>query len=168
MQNLSPLDIQKQLFNRRLRGFDVDEVRAYLHVVAEEMENLVRENQILSRDVASMREELREHANRERILKDTLLSAQNVAEEMRETARREAELIVREAEGAAERTMAHALERVGEIERAVQDLRIERKALRNRLGALVDTFQQMLEMDQEEDSRSEPLATIHRRRSESA
>ena len=168
MQNLSPLDVQKQVFGRRMRGYDVDEVRAYLHLVAEELEGLVRENQSLTREAMLMREELREHANRERILKDTLLAAQTVAEDMRETARREAELIVRDAEGSAERTLAHALDRVAEVEKAIQDLRIERRSLRNRLTSVITTFQQMLEMDEEQDGRSEPLATIHRRRSESA
>lgn len=168
MQNLSPLDIQKQVFGRGVRGYDIDEVRAYLHMVAEELEGLLRENQTLTKEVTLLREELREHASRERILKDTLLAAQTVAEDMRENARREAELIVREAEGTAERTIAHAMDRTGEIEKAIQDLRIERRAVRNKLSALITTFQQMVEMDEEEDSRSEPLTTMHRKRSESA
>lgn len=168
MQNVTPLDIQKQSFSQRLRGFDSGEVRAFLHLIAEEMERLLRENEILSRDLEASREELREHHNRERILKDTLLSAQTVAEEMRLTARREADLIVREAEASADRTVSHALQRVAEIEKAIQDLRIERKSLRNRLSGVLSSFQQMVELDQDEEDRSEPLATIHRHRMDSS
>ena len=167
MQNVTPLDIQKQGFSQRLRGFDTGEVRAFLHLIAEEMERLLRDNEILTRDLEAGRDELRDHQNRERILKDTLLSAQTVAEEMRLTARREAELIVRDAEATADRTISHALQRVAEIEKAIQDLRIERKALRNRLSSVLTTFQQMVEFDQEEEDRSEPIATIHRHRTES-
>lgn len=167
MQNVTPLDVQKQSFSQRLRGFDTAEVRAFLHLIAEEMERLLRDNEILSRELEESRDELRDHHNRERILKDTLLSAQTVAEEMRLVARKEAELIVREAEASADRTISHALQRVAEIEKAIQDLRIERKSLRNRLAGVLSSFQQMVELDQEEEDRSEPLATIHRHRTES-
>lgn len=168
MHDVMPLDVQKQSFRQKLRGYDTGEVRAFLHLVAEEMERLLRENETLARQLEQSREELRDHHDRERILKDTLLSAQTVAEEMKNTARREADLILREAEAAADRTIHHALERVAEIEKAIMDLRIERKAMRNRLSGVLSTFQQMLEFDQEQESRAEPVTTIHRPRAESA
>lgn len=168
MQNVTPLDIQKQRFSRKFRGYDTGEVRGFLHLISEEMERLLRENETLSRALDSVRDELQDHLNRERILKDTLLSAQTVAEEMRNTARRESEIIIRDAESAGERTVHHALQRVAELERAIQDLRLERKALRNRLTSTLTTFQQMLELDAEDESRDDSLVTIHRHRTESA
>src|SRR3954452_25540113 len=82
MQGLTPLDIQKQTFARGLKGYNVDEVRGYLHLIAEEVERLVRDVDRLSRENAMLREELEEHNARERILKDTLLSAQKVSEDV--------------------------------------------------------------------------------------
>jgi DivIVA domain-containing protein len=87
MQNLTPLEIQKQTFSRGLKGYNPDDVRAYLHLVAEEIERLLRENDRLSRDAAMLREDIEDHTNRERILKDTLLSAQKVAEDLTANAR---------------------------------------------------------------------------------
>ena len=122
MQNLTPLEIQKQIFSRAIKGYSPDEVRAYLHLVAEEIERLGRENDRLSRDVAVLREDLEDHNNRERILKDTLLSAQKVAEDLTTNARKEAELIVKDAELLADRLIGQAMQRVDDLERAIGDL----------------------------------------------
>src|SRR3977135_904111 len=103
MSNLTPLEIQKQLFARKFKGFDPDEVRAYLQMVAEELEILIKDVDRLSRENVMLREDLDDHNQRERILKDTLLSAQKVSEDVRATARKEAELIVKDAELLSER-----------------------------------------------------------------
>src|ERR1043165_4850382 len=79
MQDLTPLEIQKQQFSRVLKGYNADEVRGYLSLVAEEIERLLRDVDRLQRENAMLHEELNEHSQRERILKDTLLSAQKVS-----------------------------------------------------------------------------------------
>ncbi|MDP9194803.1 MAG: DivIVA domain-containing protein [Acidobacteriota bacterium] len=164
MQNLTPLEIQKQTFSRVLKGYNADEVRAYLHLVAEEIERLVRENDRLSRDSAMLREDLEDHSNRERILKDTLLSAQKVAEDLTANARKEAELIVKDAELLSERVIGQAMQRVGEIERSITDLKIERRAVRNKLQSTLDSVQQMVVLDAEQEANEEPIAALFRAR----
>lgn len=164
MQNLTPLEIQKQTFSRAIKGYHQDEVRAYLHLVAEEIERLLRENDRLSRESMSLREDLEDHSNRERILKDTLLSAQKVAEDLTANARKEAELIVKDAELLSERLIGQAMQRVGDLEKSIQDLKIERRAARNRLQATLDTIQQMVMMDAEEEANDQPLTALFRQR----
>jgi cell division initiation protein len=164
MQNLTPLEIQKQTFSRVLKGYNLDEVRAYLHLVAEEIERLVRENDRLSRDSAMLREDLEDHSNRERILKDTLLSAQKVAEDLTANARKEAELIVKDAELLSERVIGQAMQRVGEIERSITDLKIERRAVRNKLQSTLDSVQQMVVLDAEQEANEEPITALFRAR----
>jgi cell division initiation protein len=164
MQNLTPLEIQKQTFARVLKGYNADEVRAYLHLVAEEIERLVRENDRLSRDTAMLREDLEDHSNRERILKDTLLSAQKVAEDLIGNARKEAELIVKDAELLSERLIGQAMQRVGDLERAITDLKIERRAVRNKLQSTLDSVQQMVILDAEQEANEEPLTALFRAR----
>src|SRR5436190_23636706 len=95
---MTPLDIQKHRFRSRLRGLDPDEVRAFLAAFAEQYEMVLRENGQLREQSALLREQVREHEDKERILKDTLLAAQSAAEQVRETARREGEVVVKEAE----------------------------------------------------------------------
>ena len=166
MQNLTPLEIQKQTFSRAIKGYTVDEVRAYLHLVAEEIERLVKDVDRLSRENAMLREELNDHNQRERILKDTLLSAQRVSEEVKSNARKEAELIVKDAELLSERLVSQAMTRVADLERSIQDLKVERRAARNKLSATLDTIQQLLMLDAEQEANELPITSMYRRSSE--
>ena len=166
MQNLTPLEIQKQNFSRKLKGFDPGEVRAYLQLVAEEIEILLRDVDRLSRENAMLREDLDDHNQRERILKDTLLSAQKVSEDLKANAHKEAELIVKDAELLSERLVSQAMTRVADLERAIQDLKVERRAARNKLQAQLDTIQQLLMLDAEQEANELPITSMYRSRSE--
>ncbi len=165
MHELTPLEIQKQTFPRKFQGYDPDDVRAYLHMVAEEIERLVRETDHLARENGILREDLEDHANRERILKDTLLSAQKVAEDIVGNARKEAELIVKDAELLAERLIGQAMQRVGDLERTIADLKIERRAARNKLLAAIDTVQQMIKLDADQEATEQPITAMFKARS---
>ncbi|PYQ24591.1 MAG: arabinan synthesis protein, partial [Acidobacteria bacterium] len=70
------MDLQRQTFARRLRGYDTAEVRTYLNIVAEEVAALQRERDGLDQEVQSLRALVDEHRQRETILKNTLLTAQ--------------------------------------------------------------------------------------------
>jgi cell division initiation protein len=163
MQNLTPLEIQKQSFARKLKGFDPNEVRAYLQMVAEEIESLLKDLDRLSRENVMLREDLDDHNQRERILKDTLLSAQRVSEEVKSNARKEAELIVKDAELLSERLVSQAMNRVADLERTIQDLKVERRSARNKLQATLDTIQQLLMLDAEQEANELPITSMHRK-----
>ena len=163
MQNLTPLEIQKQTFSRAIKGYTVDEVRGYLHLVAEEIERLVKDVDRLQRENAMLREELNDHNQRERILKDTLLSAQKVSEDVRANARKEAELIVKDAELLSDRLMSQAQSRMADLERAIQELKMERRAARNKLQTMLDTTQQLLMLDAEQEANEEPITSLFRK-----
>ena len=162
MQNLTPLEIQKQTFARVLKGYHVDEVRAYLHLIAEEIERLVRDVDRLARENAHLPEDLDDHFHRERILKDTLLSAQKVSEDVKTNARKEAELIVKDAELLSERVISQAMQRVGDLERAILDLKLERRAARQKLQTTLETMQQLLLLDAEQEATELPITSIFR------
>ena len=164
--NLTPLDIQRQTFSRALKGYNTDEIRAYLQLIAEEIERLIRDVDRLSRENAMLREDLDEHNARERILKDTLLSAQRVSEEVKANAQKEAELIVKDAELLSERLTSQAMSRVAELERTIQDLKIERKMARNKLQTTIDTIQQLLMLDAEQEANEMPITSMFRARNE--
>jgi cell division initiation protein len=166
MHNLTPLDIQKQPFSRALKGYNTEEVRAYLQLFAEEIERLVRDVDRLARENAHLREDLDEHNARERILKDTLLSAQKVSEDVKANAAKEAELIVKDAELLSERLTAQAMSRLADLERTIQDLKMERKMARNKLQTTIDTIQQMLMLDVEQEANEMPITSMFRARNE--
>ena len=161
--NLTPLDIQRQTFSRALKGYNTDEIRAYLQLVAEEIERLLKDVDRLSRENGMLREDLDEHNARERILKDTLLSAQKVSEDVRANARKEAELIVKDAELLSDRLVSQAQARVGDLERTIQELKMERRAARNKLQTMLDTTQQLLMLDAEQEANEEPITSLFRK-----
>ena len=162
MPRVTPLEIQKHEFSRKWKGIDPVEVESFLALVAEEMEELVRANTELETRVRRLEEENAEHRERERILKETLLTAQRASEDIRSTAHRQADLIVREAQGSAERLTHNALQRSAEIEKAIQELKIQRANFRLQLQKMLELFGQILEFDREEDEKDRPLSYLTR------
>jgi cell division initiation protein len=162
MQRLTPLDIQKQTFGKKLRGYSGDEVRAFLHLIAEELEEQLKELERLHRENLTLREQIKENNDREQILKETLLSAQRVSEEVKSNSRKEAELIIKDAELFADRIISQAMQRIADLEKNIQEMRLQRKSARNKLQASLETYQQMVMLDAEQEANEEPLTQLHR------
>ena len=159
---ISPMDIQRQTFGQRLRGFDRDEVRAYLNLVAEEVAALQMERDRLDQELQSLRSLLDEHRQRETILKNTLLTAQRLSEEIRDTARKQGESVVKEAELQADRLVEMAQNRAHEVERGILDLRAHRTAIRTDVRALLTRLSHLLDL-QEEAELEDNLRFLKRR-----
>lgn len=159
---ITPMDIQRQSFNSRFRGYDGDEVRAFLNLVSEEVAELQRDHSRLQQEVQHLNLLLDEHREREAILKNTLLTAQRVSEEIRDNARKQAESTVQEAELRADRLLELAQNRAHEVESQILDLRSQRSALRTDVRALVQRVSQILDL-QEEAELEDNLRILKRR-----
>jgi len=146
---ISPMDLQRQTFAQRLRGFDPAEVRTYLNIVAEEVAALQRERDGFEQEVQSLRALVDEHHQRETILKNTLLTAQRLSEEIKEVARKQSETVVKEAEIQADRLLELAQSRAQEVERGILDLRAHRSSLRTDVRALITRLTHILDLQEE-------------------
>ena len=91
---ITPLDVRKQEFKRGMRGFDCDEVRAFLTTLADEYEAVLVDNKQLRERVLEQDEKLAEYRNLEQTLRDTLMTAERVSQEARDNARKEGELLL--------------------------------------------------------------------------
>ena len=160
---MSPLEIQKREFSKKWKGLDPIEVSQFLVDVAEDMEALARENADLDARLRHLEQENEEHRERERILKQTLLSAQEASEDIRNAAHKEAELVVREAQDSAEKLTHSALQRAAEIEKAIHELKVQRANFRLQLQKMIELFQQVLEFDRDEDDKERPLSYMTRK-----
>jgi cell division initiation protein len=156
------MDIQRQTFARKLRGFDPEEVRTYLSLVAEEVAALQRDRDTFEQQVQQLHGLIDEHREREVILKNTLLTAQRVSEEIRENARKQSESVVHEAELQADRLLELAQDRAHEVERGILDLRAQRSAIRTDIRALVTRLTHLLDL-QEEAELEDNLRFLKRR-----
>ena len=146
---LTPTDVQRQSFGKRFRGFDPDEVRAFLAAVAEEMAALQRAKDEIDQQLRHLELIVNEHREREAILKNTLLTAQKVAEDIRDGARREADTVVKQAELQGDRLLDLAQTRAHDVERGILELRGHRTALRTDIRALVTRLTHLLDLQEE-------------------
>jgi DivIVA domain-containing protein len=104
MIDLTPLEVRKKKgdFRRTMRGYDPELVDDFLDLVADRLEQLVRDNLTLQDRVARQDDQVKDYRDRERALTEALVSAQEMREEVRRQAAREAELATRSAQQEAE------------------------------------------------------------------
>ena len=163
MPRLTPLEIQKHEFTRKWKGFDPVEVENFLALVAEEMEELARMASDYETRHRILQEENAEHRERERILKETLLTAQRASDDIRAAAAKQAEVIVKEAQQSSERLTHNAMQRASDIEKAIHELKIQRANFRLQLQKMVELFQTVLDFDREEDEKEKTVSYLTRR-----
>jgi DivIVA domain-containing protein len=120
--HLTPLDVRKQEFRRSLRGYEPTGVDDFRARVADELERILREKSVLEERVAALGEQLRAYRERERAMNEALVAAQQLREETRTGAQREAQVIVREAEAQARRILDEAKAAQGVVERQSADI----------------------------------------------
>jgi len=146
---ISPLDIQQQQFKvKTFRGLDPEDVDAFLQSVAGEMEGLIRENSQMKEEQSQHIREMLDMAEKERELRDTLLSAQRVIEEMKANARKEAELIVSEAEIKGERIIVDAERQLGDLKSRIEEVRRQKIQFEMSFKGLLESFSKQLTGDE--------------------
>ena len=150
---VTPIDMRQARFATSMRGFDKPEVTAFLEEAAAEYEQALRENDRLRQQIGSLETALNQHRELENSLKNTLMSAQKVADDMRETAQQEAARIVREAEGKAELMMQKAQARVEDVVRDIDGLRLKRREVQTNMEACISALQGTLTFIQEQEQR---------------
>ena len=164
---ITPLDIEGHAFGRRLRGYDRDEVRAFLTLVSEEYEKLIVENHKLRDDTNKMQSILDEHRQREKILRETLYTAQEVSEGLKEQARKEGKILLQEAGFKAERLMDYAQQRASDLEASLVELRLEKEAYLKKVRALLDHHAKLLALHENEVVEEEKVAFLPKKRRKS-
>ncbi len=119
---VTPLDIQQKRFHVAFRGYERTEVEAFLDVVREEMEALVREVTELREFHETYAERMKEYREREETLKNTMITTHKLAEDIKESSRKEAALIVKDAELKYQQTLERAREEKLRLETELQEL----------------------------------------------
>ena len=160
---ITPLEIEGHEFRTKMRGYDPEEVKAFLGLVASEVEKLAVANGKLQEEIAEVRERLGELRERERILKETMLTAQRLSQEMRDEANKAREVIVKEGELKAEQLMGHAQQRVSELEAVILDLKLERDAVESALRSMLEQHLKLIEMRRDEEDLASRLKFMRKK-----
>jgi len=148
---ITPLDIQQKQFATKFRGFDMEEVDSFLELIREEMEELLRENANLREEARRFEKQLKEYKNMEMTLRDTLIKTQELVEEYKLTAKKDAELMRKEAELQADEILRGAQERVVKIHEDITDLKGIRRHFKEEVRRLIESHLGMLEFDRERE-----------------
>ena len=150
----TPLDVRQAKFSTVMRGYDRNEVNAFLLEAADGYEQGMRENERLRQEVVRLDASLTQYRELESALKGALMSAQKVSDDMKETASLDAARIVREAEGRAELITHKAQSALEDIQREIDGLRLKRResevALESIIAALHNTLEYVREQEQRE------------------
>ncbi len=146
---ITPLDIQQQQFRVRFRGFDMVEVDNFLEVVAGEFEGLLKENNQAKEEDRRKAARISELEKGEKELRETLVGAQRICEEMKENARKEGDLILEDAKANARKIIDNAQAQTQQIEAEINQLRRQRAQFESALRATIDFHRRLLDNPQE-------------------
>ena len=152
--HLTPLDVRRYDFGRALRGYDPARVDQFRDQVAEELERLSRINQDLDQKARSFHEQLRAFRERDKALNEALISAQQMRQDTKEQAEREAQLIIREAEAEGERLVDASR---SEVRRMQQELEALERARHSHLSQMRTMIMRQLS---EIEAADRPLAGV--------
>ena len=155
---MTPLDVQSHQFATRFRGFDPDEVMAFLRIVSEDYEGLVRENESQADRILRLETRIEELSAQEHLLKETLVSAQSMTEEMARTAEREAELRLAEVEVRAEKILDASHRRAARLAQDIREMRALRSRLAESLRSAAETHMALLDTLEADPAEDDPVA----------
>ena len=143
---VSPISIKKQEFSKSVRGFDKEEVQAFLEKLADEFESLQKENESLKKDLEQASNRVSEFRKIEKNLQDTLLKAQESSSKSIESTKKQTGLMIKEAEIKASQILEKARENANEVRNAVINLREEKDLLIAKLKSIINSQAHLLEL----------------------
>ena len=172
--NVSPLDLRQQRFRSSFRGFDKVEVTAFLAAVADDYEQALRETDRLRQDVTRLEALIGEHREHEKNLRNTLMTAQKLAEDIKANAddeskritrhsEEEATRIVRDAESRSDLLLDKTQARLEDVQREIDGLKLKRKDVETTIEATIQTLKNTLEYVREQEQRDrDERVLLHR------
>jgi len=147
---LSPLEITQREFGKKFRGLDPEEVHTFLEQIAEEMTRLVQENTERTAQIQRLDAQVRANQEREDSLRNTLVTAQKMTDEIKTNATREAELVLKDAELKAERLLEQAHRKLAQVQAEIAELARQRDVFAAKLRGLLKTHQELLDFQLEQ------------------
>jgi cell division initiation protein len=162
---VTPLDLRQAQFKTKMRGYDPQEVGPFLADAANELEQALREIDRLRQDLVRSENAMTEHRDRETSLRNTLLTAQRLADSIKENAENEARTLVREAEARADLLLQKAQARLEELDHDCNEMKLRRRDAEGSVEATIQALYRALEFMRDQDqTRSDDNVLLHRPR----
>ncbi len=155
---ITPLDIRKTEFKSVFKGFDKNEVKVFLEMIAKEMEELIKENTIYMEQLRDLDSKIEDYRRMEKTLQNTLTSAQKTTDELRRNAEKESELILRNARIQADHILEEARSHINKFQTQIASLKSQRDTFIAQFKGLAEAQLQVLNRSWEELEIEEPVA----------
>ena len=163
--NVSPLDLRQQRFRTAFRGYDKIEVAAFLTAVADDYEQALRETDRLRQDLARLEIVVSGHREHENSLKNTLMTAQRLSDDIKSNAEQEAKRVIHEAAGRSDLLLEKTQARLEDIQREIDGMKLKHKDVETTLEATIQTLRNTLDFVREQESRErDDKILLHRPR----
>ncbi len=147
--SLTTLDIQQQQFRVRFRGFDIREVDRFLEMIAETHNALQEENRQVKDELRRLKMENQGYKEREETFKRAMLNSQKVLEQMKDNARKSAEIIIADAEVKAEKILNRAHNRLSQLHEDISELKRQRMQIEVQIRSVIEAHTKLLEIGKE-------------------
>lgn len=157
---LTPLEIRKQEFKKTLRGCDPIEVRTFLEMVAEQFEKQQDEMKLLNNKLIELQTQLKNYQETEKNLRETLFNVQEVKKQSEESSKRQADLIIKEAELKSIEILENARKQARQIREEVSWLKSQKESFINRLRHILISQVELLSVLEIDDSLPEDMQKV--------
>ncbi len=134
---ITPLEVKRQQFKKGMRGYDTVEVETFLEMVSNELEDLLKENKDLKDKIIELETQLYDYKNMEKTLQQTLMQAQEASGKSIENSRKEASLIVQEAEMKASQVVDKARLDFARAKEEIASLKARKESILGKLKVLL-------------------------------
>lgn len=135
---ITPIDIRNKEFRKGVRGYQTEEVERFLDTVSKEFEVLYTENFELREKVQRHEQELKQYKQLEGTLQQTMVLAQQTADEVKQSARHEADLMLKAAEQEKAQQLLAAQKKVNEVNEEIEELLKRRELIRTQLKSFLN------------------------------
>ena len=142
---ISPIDITHKSFGKKLMGLDPEEVAHFLQMVASQMEATIHERNSLKEALREKDLTLLDYKDRDKVLKETIATASQMSERIRQDADREAKLIIADAQQTAEMITRDSRDSLKKMYHEVTELKRIRMQFEANLRAVAQAHLTLLE-----------------------
>ncbi|NKE70410.1 DivIVA domain-containing protein [Candidatus Manganitrophus noduliformans] len=156
----TPIDIRQMTFSTGFRGYAQNEIDAFLENLASEIEEILKENADLRERIEDQGQTIAELKKTEGALTNTLLMAQKAIEEMKRSAQKEGDLIIRQAELRAEEITRSAMKEVSQVQGEILNLKRQRDFFVEKIRSLMQNLEKTIQWEDEKANQREEEASL--------
>lgn len=142
---ITPIDIAHKSFGKKMMGLDADEVMDFLQQIASQMESLIQERNALKESIREKELSLLEYKERDQVLKETIATATQMADRLRQDADREAKLIIADAQQKAEIITRDSRDSLKKMYQEITELKRARMQFEANLKAMAQAHLSLLD-----------------------